>query len=127
MRWVGIFLLLASPAIADPALISFQFAQESIFVTGPDIEQVELTTDQNGKAALRVRLHQGFDARFANISEENIGETLTIRICGEVVLEPVLQTPLHRAAFVITTVTLEEANRLSSVLKTKTCPDQPIG
>jgi preprotein translocase subunit SecD len=127
MRWLGIFLLLASPAIADPALISFQFAGESILVRGEEIEKAEAAINHLGAPAVDFRLDQGFDARFAQITPRYIGKKISIRICGELVLEPVLQTPLYKADFVITTVTMAEASRLASILNTKTCPDGPAG
>jgi preprotein translocase subunit SecD len=127
MRWAALCLFLASPAVAEPALISFDFEDQSILATGDDIELAEQTFDQIGKPALTVQLHSGLDLRFAAISKKNIGKVMTLRICGEVIIEPVLQSQLLTANFIITMDSVEEATALAALLKTATCPDQPLG
>ena len=127
MRWAGLFILMTGPAFADPALISFDFATTRITATGAGIELVEQTLDMNGNPALLVRLRPAFDALFAESTEENVGKVMTIRICGEIVVEPLLQTQLPRAEVMLTVRTAAEVNRLGGILTTKTCPDQPAG
>jgi preprotein translocase subunit SecD len=127
IRLAGIVLLLASPAVAEPALISFEFAEDTIVATGEDIEIAESAFDLNNLPVLKIELHKGFDARFAALSVKNIGRVLTVRICGEVIIQPTLQSTLSVAKFQITATSVEEATRLAEQLKTRSCPDQPLG
>jgi preprotein translocase subunit SecD len=127
MRWAGLVLLLAGPALSDPALISFEAGHETIHVTGEDIERVETTLDPGGGPAITVRLHSSFDARFADVTQRNIGNAMAVRICGEIVAEPILMSALTHADFIITTGSVEDSIHLAEQLKTRTCPDQPLG
>ena len=126
MRWAGLFVLLTGPAFADPVLISIDFPTESITAAGADIALIERILDMNGNPALRVRLHPSFDARFAEITQENIGEVIAIRVCGEIVVEPFLHTQLPKADVILTVRTAAEVNRLDEILTTMTCPGQPV-
>lgn len=127
MRWAGLLFLLASPAIADTALIAFEFETESILAAGGDIEFAEQTFDLGGGPALSVRLNRNFDARFVDVTKKNIGKVMTLWICGEMIVEPVLMGPLSRAEFIVTVASVEEATHLAAMLKADSCPDQTLG
>jgi preprotein translocase subunit SecD len=127
MRWAGLLILLASPAFAEPALISFEVADQTIQASPDDIELAELTLDPTGRQALSLRLHPSFDARFAAVTEKHIGEAMTLRICGQAIVTPVLMSQLLTAEFLVTTASDEGAIRLHKLLKAKSCPDLPPG
>jgi preprotein translocase subunit SecD len=125
MRCVLLGLALASPAFADAPVLSIEAGRDVLAVAASDIEMVEPSFDTMGKPAVSVRLNPSLDPQMAAFTAGHIGETLRVFVCGELVLEPTLQSQLHTAAFVISVATAEEATAMALRLREDRCGPVP--
>lgn len=120
-----IAMLLAGPACADTPAFSIGFESGGTFdgveARGADVEQAVPTFDGSANPSVRVRLATRFDPLIAKLTSGHVGETAVVRICGEIVSEPRLMSPIHTADFIITTKSSDEAARLAVRIASPDC------
>jgi preprotein translocase subunit SecD len=121
--------LIAGPAVAESHVLAFEFdgdkGVEGIYATVGDLT-AEVTSDYNGAPAVSIRLQPRYDQRFAALTQRHVGKTGRIKVCGDIVSEPVLVSPIPEASFVITgSFTVAEAEALVAELKGGRCGAKP--
>lgn len=122
-------ILLAGASAAEEPVVAFEIREgatvNGVYANGADLELVEATFDMNGMPAVSIRLNDSFDAAFAALTARNVGRQGQISVCGTVVSEPVLQTELPKAEFIVTGLSMEEAKELAAQLQTRSCDPKP--
>lgn len=122
---LAVSLCLGLPAGAETPLLSIQFGDETLNATADDIQSLK-RVDEVGKAAgLAIRLNPGFDKVMASLTSGRADETGEIRICGEVVMQPLLAYPIFVANFVITDTDVAEIDRFEELLSGTGCDTLP--
>ncbi len=124
MRLAGALCLLASPALADPGILSIEFGDARMDVAPAQILTVEVKNDY-GVPYVLVMLDDALQPGLAALTEAHVGQAGRIRVCGRVVSEPTLQSAITEAAFVISTDDLAEMRGLANILKAKSCTADP--
>jgi preprotein translocase subunit SecD len=117
-------VLLAGPALAQgSAILSIEFGRDRMDVAPTQILTVEVKNDY-GVPFVMVTLDRALQGNLATLTQAHVGEVGRIRVCGRVVSEPMLQSPITEATFVISTGDLAELRDLARILQAKTCtPD----
>jgi preprotein translocase subunit SecD len=122
-------ILAAGAALADEPIVAFEFRDgttvNGVYASGADLELAETTFDMNMRPAVSIRLNASFDAAFAALTARNVGRRGQISVCGKVVSEPMLQSELSTARFIVSGLTMEEANMLAAQLQTRSCDPTP--
>lgn len=96
IRAAAALLVLAGPAAADPVpLLRLEAADGAAVEAG--LRDVAGWARTDG--ALDLRLDPALDGAVAALSRGRVGQRLTLRICGQPVLAPVLQEDLTTALF----------------------------
>lgn len=114
-------VLLAGPALAqDPAILSIEFGPDRMDVAPAQILTVDLQNDY-GVPFVLVTLDVALQGNLATLTQAHVGEVGRIRVCGRVVSEPMLQSPITEATFVISTGDLGELRDLARILQAKSC------
>ena len=116
----GALVLLASPALADPAILSIEFGTKRIDVTPTQILTVQVKNDY-GVPFVLVTLDAALQGDLAVLTRAHVGQVGRIRVCGRVVSEPTLQSAITESAFVISTDDMVEMQGLATILQAKTC------
>jgi hypothetical protein len=117
--------LAAAPTRADTPLVALIFGADSLSAASADIRSVRRVDEGARGAALVIRLNGGFDAQMSALTRAHVGETGELRICGELVVKPVLQSPIHEATFVISDTDIARIDRLQALLAGPDCGPLP--
>lgn len=113
--------LLAGPALAQaPAILSIEFGSDRMDVAPAQILTVELQNDY-GVPYVLVTLDGALRGEITTLTQAHVGQTGRIRVCGQVVSEPTLQSAILAPAFVISTDDITELRKLAAILQAKTC------
>ena len=120
----GALVLLASPSLADPGILSIEFGAERMDVNPAQILTVEVQNDY-GVPYVLVTLDPALQGDLATLTQAYVGQVGRIRVCGRVVSEPTLQSAITAAAFVISTDDVVELRGLAAILKAKSCTAEP--
>ena len=120
----GALVLLASPSLADPGILSIEFGAERMDVNPAQILTVEVQNDY-GVPYVLVTLDPALQGDLATLTQAHVGQVGRIRVCGRVVSEPTLQSAITAAAFVISTDDVVELRGLAAILKAKSCTAEP--
>lgn len=118
--------LSAGAAAAETPLVSIIAGADRIDAGAADVAAAEATLDMSGMPALRVRLDARLDAGFARLTAAHVGTVIRILICGQVKSEPMLQTEIHTADFIVSGLTPDEATRLAALLDQGSCGPVPL-
>lgn len=87
-------------------------------MTGAAIVEAVAAMDTNGSPAVQVQFSPVAAERFANITQERIGQRLAIVAQGDVITAPSIQTRIGGGAMIITgDFTVDEAFHLAAVLQ----------
>ena len=125
-------LALSLPAQADPtvtlrieAALAAVGKAPGIDATSADIVHLE-RIDANGPA-LAVELHQRFDSAMADLTANRAGQRLIIYVCGQVVLEPLLNDRLLNASLLITADDPLFLDEIEAALRAPSCKADLLG
>lgn len=111
----------ATRAGAETPLVAFSFGTDVVEAYAGDIASVNPSFDSNNRLAVSIRLDPRFDAIIAEVTARNVKKRGFVKVCGEVVIEPVLLEPLTSAEFQLTGLDTEEANRIATLIIAATC------
>jgi hypothetical protein len=117
--------LSVAPALAEVPRMSLVFAPDVLSAQTDDIRSVRRVDEGSRGSALVIRLSPAFDAQMLAITAAHVGETGTLLICGETVLEPVLHSAIAQATFVISDTDPARIDRLQARLEGAACGDAP--
>ncbi|MGL4235086.1 hypothetical protein [Tabrizicola sp.] len=117
--------LAAQPAAAEPPRISLVFGADALNAQAEDIRSVRRVDEGATGSALVIRLAGSFDRQMAALTRAHVGETGQLLICGEVVVEPLLNSPIVDAMFVISDTDIARIDRLQALLTGPSCGDAP--
>ena len=118
---VALALAGATGAAAETPLVAFGFGADVVEAFSGDIAGVEQSHDSHGRPAVSIRLAPRFDTIISEVTARNVKKRGFLKICGEVVIEPVLLEPLISAEFQITGIDMTEANRLALLIGSASC------
>jgi hypothetical protein len=118
-------VLAALPAAAEPPRISLVFGSDAINAQPEDIRSVRRVEDGDRGAALVIRLAAAFDRQMAALTRGHVGETGELLICGEVAVEPYLNSPITEAMFVISDTDIARIDQLQALLTGPSCVETP--
>lgn len=126
-----ILTVIGCPAVAGSHVLAIEFdgpdGVDAIYASVDDL-RATVTTDPGGAAAVSVRLHATYDDRFTDLTSRHVGEVGRIIVCGDIVNEPRLMSPLYQASFIITGVgTNQEAKAMVATLNGAGCDANPSG
>jgi preprotein translocase subunit SecD len=94
-------LLPAGSALAEVHLVAFDFPAESLAIPQGEPVLAEATLDMTGQVAIHARLGDPAAKDFALITERQVGQMITVSLCGEKLMEAMLQTPLYSGSFML--------------------------
>ena len=95
MRAVALILTtVASQATAGDAVIVFSTPDEVLELSPSDVANAHTTFDNNAPGISFVLAGPASTA-FANLTERSIGKTLTMSVCGEVLISATIQSRLE--------------------------------
>lgn len=77
--------------------------------------------------ALAVQLHPRFEDALADLTANRVGQRLIIYVCGQVVLEPLLNDRLQFASLLITSDDPVFLDEVEAALRAPSCINAPIG
>ena len=118
-------LFTAGSGVAEVPLLTFDFPAESLAVPQGEPVAAEATRDQNGQVAVIAQLGGTASKGFAEITERQVGQMITVSLCGEKLMEAMLQTPMLSGSLVISgTPTAKAADQIVARLTAGRCdPD----
>ncbi len=119
-RLLLMFLLLASPALAQDVVLQIAAGPDHVDVAQGQIGVVRIEGPLD-LPAVHVILKPDLDAAVAALTRAHLGEVLVIRVCGEVVMQPTLRDALPRADFMLSVKDGTEAHRIVRLLSSPGC------
>ena len=122
---VALVLAMTPPAMAETPLFAMGFGDDVVQAHAGDILSAQPSFDVNNQPALSIRLDPRFDVMIDALTARHIGDRGYLKVCGETLLEPILQTRIHTAEIFITAVEMEEATRLAALLNSSGCGSAP--
>ena len=99
-----------------PTVLSFTVGEDQLQLEPGHIESIELTPLGTGEEGVSVVLTPESGLAFADFTERHVGKKLTVRVCGNVVLEPYVRERIAGGRLLITTSSPEDAERLADQL-----------
>jgi hypothetical protein len=115
--------LTASAAWAEPPPLSLVFGSASLEAHSTDIQGVEHIDDGPTGATLHIRLARHLDARMLELTSAHLDEPAELWICGELVVAPMIRTPMPIASFVVTDPDPTRIARLHALLTGPDCTE----
>lgn len=119
LRPAAAVVLCASAVRAEP-IISIQFGPDRLDIAPDQILSVEGVFDQQ-LPYVAVTLAPELQFPLASLTLVHVGRQGAIRVCGKLISEPVLQSPIKSASFLITNGDYDEVHRLAAILKARDC------
>ena len=127
----GALVLLAPPALAAPALaplalaadtsiLAIEFGPDRMQVAPPEILTVEVRNDY-GVPYVLVTLDPSLQFALASLTLVHVGQVGRILVCDRVVSEPLLQSAITEAVFMIANGDAAEVRRLAAILRARSC------
>jgi preprotein translocase subunit SecD len=121
-RALLLLLTSAAPALADVPLLTIAFPGETVTVPQGTPVRAETTVDMNGQPAVYLRLPEPQATTFAKTTERHVGQIIGITVCGDLLSQPLLQTPIPSGAMVLTGApTAQAATQIAARLTTGRC------
>jgi hypothetical protein len=119
------FVVAAPPAFAEPPRISLVFGSDALNAQAEDIRSVRRIDEGTTGSALVIRLAGSFDRQMSALTVAHVGETGQLLICGEVAVEPFLNSPIGEAMFVISDTDIARIDHLQALLTGPRCGEAP--
>jgi hypothetical protein len=117
--------LTAGATLAETPRISLVFGPDALNAQAEDIRSVRRIDEGATGSALVIRLAASFDRQMSALTGAHVGETGQLLICGEIAVEPYLNSPIGQAMFVISDTDVERIDRLQALLTGPSCGEVP--
>ena len=103
--------------------LEFKDESGSVVLTGKDVKEATAILDETSSPVVSLELNEEGKAKFAEVTANNIGKTISIYMDEEVVSSPVVQTTITDGKAVINGMTsMEEATQLAGVISSGALP-----
>lgn len=114
-----LLLALATPARAENPVLSLEFTGEVFAAPIERLVDAKVSPNLSGNAAL----HITFDAAgiFSPVTARNAGTVAIIRICGNEISRPIIQTELGGETLLVPLADPADAPRLAAILNARAC------
>lgn len=116
---------LAGPVKAENPQISLVFGGDQLSASGEDIRSLRRIDEKGIGSALVIQLSPAFDSQMRIFTANHVGETGTLLVCGQTVLEPHIHAPIPEATFVISDTDPADIDLLESLLSQASCDPAP--
>ena len=83
-------------------ILSFVQEDLEVKVTRRELADISWTTDSYGDPAITLKLRPEKAAEFADLTSQSIGKVVTVLVCGEVVVEPVIRDTIFGGTILLT-------------------------
>jgi preprotein translocase subunit SecD len=104
----------------------FEFPDETLVVPQGEVISAEATLDLSGRVAVLAQLGNPAAKSFAEITERHVGQILTVSVCGEKMMEGVLQTAMPLGTLMFSgPPTTEVADQIVASLTAGRCDPAP--
>ena len=121
-----LWLVAAQPGLAqEVAHLSLAFGPDALTARAADIHSLDRVDVGEAGSALVINLVPGFAPLLEAFTRAHVGETGQLLICGEMVVEPLLEAPIARASFVISDTDPARIDRLHALLQRADCLPLP--
>lgn len=108
-------------ACADPKPLEIIAGSDQLFL-GADELEAQPSMDHSNRPAVSIFLSKSAGDRFAELTKGHLGNNITIRVCGVVVMTPMLLEPiLHGKIQMTGSFTVEETKEMAAQLETGDC------
>jgi preprotein translocase subunit SecD len=91
-------------------------------VTGRDLSGAEPSQDENGRPDIEFTLTRDGAARFAQVTQQNVGKQLAIVLDGHIASAPVIQTQISDRGRITGSFTIQQASDLALTLRSGALP-----
>lgn len=126
LRLAAVVALAASAVQAqEEPIISIQFGPDRLDIAPEQIVSVEGVFSQQ-VPYVAVTLAPELQFPLASLTLVHVGKQGAIRVCGKLISEPLLQSPIKSASFLITNGDYAEVRRLAAILKARDCAPEAI-
>ncbi len=119
---LAVFLSLVGQTRADDqSLLQIIASDQEMNLAAEAIVDVAMVANTNGDLAVLVRLDAGGAHEFAQLTQANIGQIVEIFVCGELVLEPMIQTIIAGGSLVLSNPDAQVVERIFATLQSGKC------
>ncbi|WP_196594063.1 protein translocase subunit SecD [Pectinatus sottacetonis] len=109
--------------LGKTAMLEFRDEDGNTVLTGTDLKDAREETDQQGQNLVSLEFSPEGAKKFAKLTEENVGRTISILLDGKVLTAPRVNEPITGGKAVITgNRSLEEAHNLALLLRSGALP-----
>lgn len=126
-------IIVELPGIKDPdqaievlgktAMMEFKDEDGNTVLTGTDLKDAREETDQQGQNVVSLEFTDAGAQKFAELTAENVGRTISISLDGQVLTAPNVKEPITGGKAVITgSRSLDEAHNLALLLRSGALP-----
>ena len=126
-------IIVELPGVKDPdkainvlgktAMLEFRDEDGKTVLTGSDLKDAREETDQQGQNLVSLEFSPDGAKKFADLTAENVGRTISILLDGKVLTAPRVNEPITGGKAVITgNRSLEEAHNLALLLRSGALP-----
>ena len=131
MRSLFPFLFVAVLSGCPPSKPAVSFVAKdttSLVVFSDQIKSAKLLSHEDQytndtQYVISITLDDEAAQEFASFSQDRVGETIDVRVCGATVVSPYLQSAIYGGMFQMTAPDQDEAKRMRSILLGKVeCP-----
>ncbi|WP_417264594.1 SecDF P1 head subdomain-containing protein [Celeribacter sp.] len=131
MRSILPFLFVAVISGCTPSNPAISFVAEdtsSLVVFSDQIKSTKLLSNEDPytndtQYVISIKLDDEAAQEFGSFSQDRVGETIDVRVCGVTVVSPYLHSAIYGGMFQITAPDQDEAKRIRSILLGKAdCP-----
>ena len=114
---VCVAALFAAPSSAEQRVVlEIRAGAEVLEIPTDRIAEAEAFLDASNLPAVRLRFDDRAGREFATFTERHVGEVLRFSLCGRVLVEPVLRTPIYGGTGVIASSDPDMAAAVADIL-----------
>lgn len=110
--------------IGTPAHLTFTDPSGNVVLEGAHVKSADLSYDQNGMPAVSFKLDDEGAKLFAEATAANLGRSISIKLDGETISSPTVQSVIAGGEGQITSsgMTVEDANNLAMLIQSGALP-----
>ena len=113
---------MAGQSYADEqSLIQIIAPDREISVPADSIVESPMVAGADGDLAVWVRLDGEHARKLGQLTQANIGQVVKIFVCGELVLEPMIQTPILTGSLVLSNPDSQVVEQIFAALQSGKC------
>lgn len=103
--------------------LEFKDPEGNVVLTGKDVKEATAILDSTSRPVVSLELNEEGQAKFAEATANNIGNTISISMDDEIVSQPVVQSAITDGKAVINGMSsMEEATKLSGIISSGALP-----